>query len=169
MVHVRFTKYDGTLHWHFDVVRLGEDDHGVWLGGRDGTPVRRGAEPPLISTPFALLVPRDGWWVVTFNPDVPDSPFQHVIYADVCTPAEWDDATVSAVDLDLDVAMRSDGTVSLLDEDEFEEHRETMAYPPHVIDRARGSAASLFAAIEAGREPFGSAGPARLRQAIALA
>jgi len=168
MVHVRFTKYDGTPHWHFDVVRLGEDEHGVWLGGSDGTPVQRGLEPPLISTPFALLVPTEGWWVATFNPDLPDSPFQHVIYADVCTPGTWEESSVTAIDLDLDVAMRADGTVTLLDEDEFEEHRETMAYPPHVIDRARGAAASLFSAMEAGREPFGSVGHGWLERANSL-
>lgn len=167
-VHVRFTKYDGTLHWHFDVVRLGEDEHGVWLGGADGTPVRRGSEPPLSSTPFALLIPAAGWWVATFNPDVPDSPFQHVVYADVCTPAALDGSTIEAIDLDLDVATRADGTVSLLDEDEFEEHRVAMAYPGHVVDRARGAAAALYAAMDAGREPFASIGRTWLAEALRL-
>jgi protein associated with RNAse G/E len=167
-IHVAFSKYDGTLHWHFDVVRLGEDEHGTWLGGGEGTPVQRGSEPPLTSTPFALLVPTEGWWMATFNPDRPDSPFQHVVYADICTPGEWNGSTLTATDLDLDVAMRADGTVSLLDEDEFDEHRLSMSYPPHVVDNARGAAAGLVAAMEARREPFASVGNAWLEAATGL-
>jgi len=157
-IHVRFTKWDGTLHWHYDVARLGEDDHGVWLGGADGTPVRRGTEPPIASPRFALLVPRNEWWTATFNESVARSPFGYVVYVDMCTPAEWEGETVSSVDLDLDVAMNADGEVFLLDEDEFEEHRLAMRYPDHIADRARVTAAALFTDLEAGREPFASVG-----------
>jgi len=168
-VHVRFTKWDGSLHWHFDTVRLGDDAHGVWLGGGPGTPVRRGSEPAIIiSPPFALLIPAEGWWTATFNPESGGSPFEYVIYVDICTPPEWDGDTVSAVDLDLDVAMRVDGTVAMLDEDEFEEHRIAMAYPAHIADQARASAAARFTTIEASGEPFATIGFRWLQQAMRL-
>jgi hypothetical protein len=31
-VLVSVRKFDGRLHWHHPMVRLGEDEHGVWLG-----------------------------------------------------------------------------------------------------------------------------------------
>lgn len=40
-----FTKWGGRLHWHFDVVPLGEDAHGRWLGVPAGTVLQRGYEP----------------------------------------------------------------------------------------------------------------------------
>lgn len=163
-VHVQFRKWDGTLHWHYDVDRLGEDEHGVWLGGPEGTPVRRGAEAPISSPRFAILIPRGLWWTATFNENVSGSPFGYVVYVDVCTPAEWDGDTVSAVDLDLDVAMNAEGDVHLLDEDEFEEHRAAMGYPDHVVDRARAAAAALFTDLEAGREPFVTTGASWLER-----
>ena len=168
MVHVRFTKWDGSLHWHFDVKRLGEDEHGHWLGGPEGTPVRRGCEPPIASPPFALLIPEGAWWTATFNLVRPDSPFGLVVYVDICTPAQWTDGMATAIDLDLDVAMRPDGTVVLLDEDEFEEHRSTMAYPEHLVDRARASAAAIFTTMESRQEPFASVGPNWLERAQRL-
>lgn len=168
MVHVRFTKWNGALHWHYDVDRLGEDEHGVWLGGPEGTLVRRGSEPPISSPRFAILVPRDFWWTATFNENVFGSPFGYVVYVDVCTPAEWEGDTVSAIDLDLDVAMNAEGKVHLLDEDEFEEHRAAMGYPDHIIDRARAAAAATFTAMESRQEPFASVGQRWLEKAQRL-
>jgi hypothetical protein len=41
------------------------------------------------------------------------------------------------VDLDLDVCrLRADGSVHLLDEDEFVEHRARYGFPAHVVDEA---------------------------------
>ena len=33
---VQFYKYPDRLHWRHDMVRLGEDRHGVWVGLRSG-------------------------------------------------------------------------------------------------------------------------------------
>ena len=167
-VHVRFTKWDGSLHWHFDVDRLGEDEHGVWLGGADNTQVRRGSEPPIMSPAFALLIPESGWWTATFNSGGGDSPFGYIAYVDICTPAAWEGSTVTAVDLDLDVAMRPDGGVELLDEDEFADHLVAMAYPERAIDQARVAAASIYRLMEVRGEPFASTGLGWLEKARAL-
>jgi len=92
---------DGSLHWHFDTVELGEDVHGLWLGAPDGTEVRRGDEPPVRSQAFALLVPPIGWWTAVWNDVSPDgSGFSFEVYLDVCTPPTRDGSVVGAVDLD---------------------------------------------------------------------
>ena len=166
LIRVEFRKWDGSLHWHFDVVRLGEDVHGVWLGGPNDTPVKRGAKPPIIAPAFALLIPPGQWWAATFNPA--GSPFGYIAYVDICTPGVWEGSTVTAVDLDLDVVMRPDGRVELLDEDEFIENGAAMAYPEHVVDQARAAAALVHLVMESGGEPFAAIGAGWLEKAIAL-
>ena len=46
---------------------------------------------------------------------------------------------MTAVDLDLDVVRRTDGTVYVDDEDEFAEHRVSFGYPPEVVELAEES------------------------------
>lgn len=181
-IHVRFTKWDGALHWHFDMTLLGEDDHGVWLGAPDGTELRRGSDLTRMSPPFTVLMPHSGYWSAAFNVAVatgprPDGwpvvtteiePFWYDIYIDVCTPPEWDGSTVTAIDLDLDVVRPFGAAPEVHDEDEFEEHRVRYGYPDHVVAAARAATAATFTAIESGDEPFATVGPRWLAQAVEL-
>jgi protein associated with RNAse G/E len=61
---------------------------------------------------------------------------------------------VEAVDLDLDVIRLRDGSVRVLDEDEFADHQVRYRYPAEVIERAQGSCDDLVRRITAGEEPF---------------
>lgn len=156
-VVVQYFKHWGDLHWRHDMVYLGEDEHGVWLGGPAGTTIQRGREPAKQwPSPFVQLVAPGRWWSLHFN-----GPYSENFrcYIDVVQPAEWvSSGRVEMVDLDLDVVLRHDGSVALLDENEFLEHIERYGYPEGVIDRARTTAAELVMAVERGTEPFGSAG-----------
>lgn len=151
---VQFLKYPDGLHWRHDMVLLGEDDHGVWLGAPAGTIVQRGEEPPISwRHPFVQLVPRTGWYAMIRNLH----PVRYELYVDITAGARLDTDRAEMVDLDLDVVRRVDGTVEVLDEDEFIEHRRTLGYPDWMADRARATAAEVAMAVEARREPFGSA------------
>lgn len=167
-VLVRYTKWDGTLHWHFAMQPLGKDEHGVWLGAPDGTPVQRGDEPPLASPAFALLIPRDDWWTAAWNREDPGSPFHYEVYIDVSTPARWEPRRVTMVDLDLDVVRTRSGECSIRDGDEFAAHTARFGYPAEVVESARRSADMLLARVSAREEPFDLLGPAYLQKAIEL-
>lgn len=160
-VRVVYTKYDGSLHWHQTMTRLGEDEHGVWLGARPGQPARRGLEPAIIlRQAYVMLFQPDAWWTATFNA----RPQRVEIYCDVTTPISWPDpAQVTMVDLDLDVIRARRGvvpprraTVAVLDEDEFAEHRVRYGYPADVVTQARAATTWLTAALGNGTEPFAS-------------
>jgi protein associated with RNAse G/E len=69
---------------------------------------------------------------------------------------------IHAVDLDLDVVRLRDGTVTVLDEDEFAEHQLLYDYPAEVIAQARATTDDLVARITAGIEPFATVGAAWL-------
>lgn len=154
-VHVRFSKFDGALHWHFTAYRLGVDEHGTWLGCPAGTVLRRGTELTLTwEVPQVCLVPEgDRWWVANFNAE----PHPTEVYSDMTTVPVWDGDTVTAVDLDLDVERLRDGTVSVLDEDEFAVHQVRYGYPPEVVAAARSAADEVYAAVAANAEPFATA------------
>ncbi|MFQ5554847.1 MAG: DUF402 domain-containing protein [Acidimicrobiia bacterium] len=111
------------------------------------------------------LVPHHGWWCSIWNESG-----SIAVYVDMVTPPEWHGDTVRMIDLDLDVVLRSsEGEAQVVDEDEFDEHRRTLAYPQRLVDGARAAAGWAVAAISGGREPFGSAGPQRLEEARAAA
>ena len=155
-VRVVYTKFDGSLHWHYTMRYLGTDAHGVWLGAPGGTASQRGSEPPIIlRQPWVQLIPAgDQWWSGAFN----GAPAATEIYCDIGTPARWvNSAEVTMVDLDLDVVrLRADGQVLLLDGDEFAAHQVRYGYPAEVIRKAEQAADRLVTAISAGAQPFAS-------------
>jgi uncharacterized protein len=154
-VRVVYRKYDGSLHWHLTARRLGEDEHGVWIGSPPRSTMRKG-DGPLVAISHAqvMLFPRAQWWTAAFN----DRPDEVEIYCDITTPADWPSPDeVTMTDLDLDVRRLRSGAVELLDEDEFAEHQLRYGYPADVIREARRSASWLQAALAGGAEPFASA------------
>jgi hypothetical protein len=160
-----FTKWDGGQHWHFDTYRLGDDSHGQWFGARTGTQLQRGLEPPIRwPCAFTMLVPSTGDWVATFNAEG-----KYLLYIDVTGPITVDGDVIRAADLDLDVVRTFDGTVKLLDEDEFAEHQLRYGYPDAVIGRALATAQWLVRAVAAGQEPFATVGQQWLSQVTELA
>ncbi len=134
------------------MVRLGEDEHGVWVGLRSGGTVQRGREPAL-QHPHDLLsvIADDAWFIPIFSPADP----RFAVYVDICTPPVWcSEARVEAFDLDLDVAVDPDGTVSVLDEDEFDDHRVRYSYPDELVVGARAATEFVLRAVEGRLGPF---------------
>ncbi len=155
-VRVTYRKFDGSLHWHLTMRYLGEDEHGVWLGMPRNGFMRKG-DGPLVPLPYANvgLLPRGVWWTAWFNGE----PQRVEVYCDITTVPQWiGTGEVTMVDLDLDVARsRTDGSVHLLDEDEFAENQKLYGYPADVIEEAENAARWLLAALADGTEPFAGA------------
>ena len=149
-VRVVYRKYDGSLHWHLTMRRLGEDEHGVWLGLPTGGEMRKGDGPAVpIPQAHVLLIPSGAWWTASFNA----RPCWTEIYCDITTPVEFGEDVFTMVDLDLDVIKKRDGSVIIDDEDEFAEHQVKYGYPAEVIDRAQATADWLVTAVVT-EEPF---------------
>jgi uncharacterized protein len=152
---LQFYKYPRTLHWRHDLVYLGEDHHGTWLGAPPGTVIQRGEEPPMTwNRPFVQLIQPTRPWIPIWNLE----PDKTEIYVDITTVPERPSLDrFEVVDIDLDVVKLVDGSISVLDEDEFEEHRVTLAYPDWMVDQARATAAEVAVAIEVEKTPFDGA------------
>lgn len=131
---LRATKYDGAAHWiqPFQVV----SDDGILLVAqyRARTPIytSRGE----FRSPYDSLVYfwRDRWYNV-FRLSRPGCALA-LWYCNITTPPIFDGCQLGYVDLDLDVAVRADGCIELLDADEFETHQRKYGYPAEVIEQA---------------------------------
>jgi uncharacterized protein len=146
-------KWDGRSHYRFDVELLGRDEHGTWLAGRPPVPFAGPEYPGVFDYRFAILVPEDRWWIATFY--APDPRLEIETYVDIATPTRWiSESHLTAVDLDLDVVRRFDGTLYIDDEDEFDDHRVSYGYPSDVVETARRTASELLDALTQSREPF---------------
>jgi len=159
-VEVASRHWDDRFHREVVGTLLGTDEWGSWVGVPRGTWLRthRGG---FASAGGVRLFPPGRWWSAWFSPGR--------VYVDITTPPEWVGATVRLVDLDLDVERFGDGPAVLRDEDEFHEHRVSMAYPPAVVDAARAAAVDVLELLGRGGEPFGVASGPWVALALALA
>jgi protein associated with RNAse G/E len=164
LVTTLFRKYDGQPHRLVEAIRLGEDEHGLWVGSLPGTKGQRAdGSWTTIDHHRVRLFPRGQWWSALFN----DDPHQTAIYCDITMPAEFGVDTVTTVDLDLDIRLMRDGTIRVMDEDEFHTHQIKYNYPPQVVATAEAVCAHLAATI-ATAEPFTTAYKPYLDQVRAL-
>lgn len=165
VVIVDFRKYPDTQHWRFAMYRLGEDEHGTWLWAPEGSRAQRGNEPAVSTRSRNIKLITDGaWWSAIWSSTVTQHRSEE-LYVDIATPAEWIGDTVRMIDLDLDIGRWNDGTVEVLDEDEFAEHTASLGYPDHLVDRARATTAKTYLDVVNRVEPFGEVGGDWMRQA----
>jgi protein associated with RNAse G/E len=153
-VHIAMTKWGGARHWTFDATWLGSDEHGHWLGQHRGEELSRPGADFVMPSNAVLLCPRDAWFVATFYAEAPPGANNPQVYVDVASFTSWSPESATAVDLDLDVIRRWDGSVFVDDEDEFLEHQRTLGYPPEVIRAAEASCAQLVPAVRNRLPPF---------------
>ena len=80
------------------------------------------------------------------------------LYVNVTTPPDYGNGRLTCFDLDLDVLRWRDGSLTLVDEDEFEDNRVRFGYPPEVVKEATMTAAWLQEAVGENRRPLDRTG-----------
>jgi len=76
------------------------------------------------------------------------------IYANITMPATWQADCLIWIDLDLDLRVHLNGSLELLDEDEFLENSRRMNYPSDVVAQARAAVLELQTCHATGAYPF---------------
>ncbi len=153
-VTVQYFKYPDRLHWRHDAFHMGEDEFGVWLAIPAATTLQRGHEPAFANRWDAVqLITPDDWWSLIYN----GTAHKYEVYVDIATPAVWEtDDRVTMFDMDLDVVRRQNGTVEILDEDEFLDHQVRYEYPKDLIDATRRATDEVVDLVTRNVEPFKS-------------
>jgi hypothetical protein len=154
-VRVRMEKWGDRPHWTFEAHWLGRDEHGDWLGIPAGTEMDRPGAHYVAPKAQVGLVPGQGGdleraFLATFH--APGTPVW--VYVDMTLPPVWEDHTVRAVDLDLDVIRGRGGDVVVDDEDEFAEHQVSLGHPPEVVALAETSRDRVLAAVLDEEPPY---------------
>ncbi|MBO4259213.1 DUF402 domain-containing protein [Streptomyces griseorubiginosus] len=122
----------------WDARVLGTDQFGTWLFCGEGE-IHRGSngESWVVPSDGVQLLPDSGWWAAWWWRT------DRWISVDICTPPALGESGWSYVDLELDLARLADGTVLLVDEDEFEQTVVECRISADVVAEARAAAADL--------------------------
>lgn len=150
-VTVQFYKSPDSLHWGFSGYLLGEDAHGWWVGLPEGSERWKGTTRWRPTGEDAIqCFPHDGWWVLHYNG--PIRPVSH--FVDITTQPVLRGGRFEMIDLDLDLLVHDDGSVELVDEDEFEANQVELGYDRHVIEKARAETDRVADLLRRRQEPF---------------
>jgi len=149
---LRATKFDGAAHW-IQPFRVREDDGTLLVASyRARTPIytSRGE----FRSPYDSLVYfwRDRWFNV-FRLSRPGCTAS-LWYCNITTPPVFNGCELGYVDLDLDIVLRPDGCIELLDADEFSLHREKYGYPQDVVRQAEAAVQEVSALARQRAFPF---------------
>jgi protein associated with RNAse G/E len=155
-VEVQVYKYDGVLHRRWQ----------AQLWRREGSLVVLDAQfPEEVVHDLLGTIPRgthsleyywlDCWYNV-FRFARPDGKLRNY-YCNVNVPAKFDGATLSYVDLDLDILVDPDFSYRVLDVEDFEQNVREFGYPAEVEANARRAVDEVVQMIETRQFPFSDA------------
>ncbi len=153
-VRVVFGKWGERPHWEYDAVRLGDDDHGLWLGLPEGTSMARPGARFTTTEPQVVLVPPGAGYVATFFEPGGRAP---------ATPTSTSPRPGRRRRRRPDGRPRPRrdpgwaGRVWVDDEDEFADHRVRFGYPAEVVDHAVTTCEDVRRAVERREGPFDDA------------
>ena len=149
------TKYDGSLHYRYEVqlVERSEDQLAVYSGPGTSVISYRGPSTRVrqllsifwLGRPFVLHAMWDAAWQ------------PHSLYIDISTDTRWTDDVVRYIDLDLDLVLNHDSTeIILADEDEFAAHRNKFRYPATLVSQCLTAVGEVRQLLELRESPFTS-------------
>jgi protein associated with RNAse G/E len=145
------TNSDGSFKWSQPlhvIERLGSRLVCEW---RVGDEVTEPAQALIQPSTTRVIYWTDRWYNVIHNSE---PMYDRVWYCNVATPAVVSDDALSYTDLDLDVAIATDGQVAVLDEDEFAVNQTAHGHAAAVTTAARAAVAEILGLIQRREFPF---------------
>ena len=152
-VVVASRKWNGDFHRRTVLTELGTDAMGTWLWMPDRTAVETPSGSFQASAALRLI-PVGAMWSAYF---VPAHPFQRrpkQLYVDITTPVTRQGNLIEFIDLDLDVEQLDDGSVQVLDRDDFTRHSRAWGYPKELARAAEATCRTIVSAVDHGDPPF---------------
>jgi hypothetical protein len=130
--YIEARKYDQRPHYRMPVRLKDDDGERLWFHVLPGIPIDHITRGRQYVTEYDsdMFFWRERWYNVLVNRE-PGGAFLY-FYCNVALPPAVRDATLSYVDLDLDVRIYPNGSFCVVDVDEFRAHSLEFGYPPEV-------------------------------------
>ena len=146
-------KYDGSekLKCWFSSIRLTKDF--VLLESKNDFTYQLAGKPKRVIThKTKLFVFFDKW----FNVFVFYGKDEKVrsAYCNIATPIEMEKKSFHYIDLDLDVIVKQNFSIKIIDQDEFEQNKDKYNYPGNIIKQANNSIAEILSMVKNRKFPF---------------
>lgn len=150
---VRVLKYDGTEHRHWNAQLARREGSLMVLDAQFDIAVHHSQLGHIpLGTRTVEYYWLDKWYnVFRFLRETGETRFW---YCNINLPPIVEDASMTYVDLDIDVLVQTDFSYQILDLDEFEHHARIFSYPQEVQASAKNALAELIARVEGRHFPF---------------
>ena len=146
-------KYDGVLHRTWDAELARQDAGLIVLDAKFNEEIIHDQLGTIASGTHSLEYYWLDRWYNVFRFSKPDGRLRSY-YCNVNSPPKFDGATLSYVDLDLDIVVEPDGSYRILDVEDFETNAKRYGYTDEVQANARRAVAELLTMIETRAFPF---------------
>ncbi|KGX87686.1 hypothetical protein N781_11635 [Pontibacillus halophilus JSM 076056 = DSM 19796] len=130
-IQIHSYKHNGQLHRIWDQTMILKGTQNVVIGANDKTKVVESDGRTWITREPAICYFHSKYWFNIIGMIRTDGVYY---YCNVSSPYVYDDEALKYIDYDLDVKVYPDMTYVILDEDEYDQHRQEMNYP-HVLDQ----------------------------------
>lgn len=129
-IQIQSYKHNGKIHriWHHNIILKGTES--IVIGANDKTEVTEDNGRIWTTREPAICYFHAAQWFNVIGMLRTDGIHY---YCNLSSPFIYDQGALKYIDYDLDVKVYPDMTYDLLDEDEYEEHKVQMGYPP-VLD-----------------------------------
>jgi protein associated with RNAse G/E len=147
-------KYDGSLCDEHEAYLCEETDELVTLITLPGIRYRLYRKAEWLQTPDGLLeIYFKRKWYNIWHIAMQNS-YTNLMYVNIAEPAVLVGETLEWVDLDLDYRIHLDGSVQLMDEDEFQQNQQRFKYPPELIEQVHAACQEVEHGLKERKFPF---------------
>lgn len=153
-IKVLSKKYDNSLRDEHEAYLYSREDETITILSPAGTRYYDHRKEAWFEAPDGLLEVyfRDRWYNVWHICE--QNSHRNLIYANLCMPASLRGNVLEWVDLDLDFRVHMNGSIELLDEEEFEQNISQFGYSEWVVENVRAACDEVLVRFGRGQFPF---------------
>ncbi|TCT17945.1 hypothetical protein EDD68_12618 [Melghiribacillus thermohalophilus] len=144
-------KHNGQLHRVWEETTLLKGTRNLMIGANDRTKVTESDGRTWITREPAICFFHTQYWFNVIGMIRNDGVYY---YCNISSPFVFDEEALKYIDYDLDIKVFPDMTYTLLDEDEYEEHKRRMNYPKVLDQILRNNVEILESWILQRKGPF---------------
>ncbi|WP_223703456.1 nucleoside tri-diphosphate phosphatase [Sutcliffiella deserti] len=150
-IQIHSYKHNGLIHRVWDETTVLKGTQNLVIGGNDKTIVTESDGRTWVTREPAICYFHSRHWFNIIGMIREDGVYY---YCNISSPFIADDEAVKYIDYDLDIKVFPDMTFILLDEDEYEKHRNEMNYPDVIDKILHSNVDTLISWIRQRKGPF---------------